>query len=225
MSDQDKDSLLAAEYVLGVVDELTRARLDKLYAENREFAADVTHWQRAFSGIDMTTPEVTPTPEVWQRIERSLGQQSQAQKTKAAHRQPLSLLGWALAAALAGILIFTHLQKPPASSPMQPVAVLSGSVPNAQFVVSVDKSSSLLQVSALNVTLPQNNSLQLWLIRGSTPPRSLGLITQREHNEFQLNKVVLDDQTVLAISLEPVGGSKLAGPSGPVLFQGKISQL
>ena len=126
---------------------------------------------------------------------------------------------------MAGILIFTHLSNPDAPQSLQLIAVLSGAQPDAQFVVNLDKSASLLQVSALNITLPENKNLQLWLIRGSAAPQSLGLINHRDSNVFRLPPGELDNQTVLAVSLEPVGGSRLSGPSGPVIFQGKVTLL
>ncbi|MDQ1210895.1 anti-sigma-K factor RskA [Pantoea anthophila] len=67
--------------------------------------------------------------------------------------------------------------------------------------VTLDRAALRLPFSALNITLPQNKSLQLWLIRGSAPPRSLGLITHPDHNVFPLPPGTLDHQTALAISL------------------------
>lgn len=221
MSIQDKETLIAAEYVLGLIDNQTRQQLDKRLNEDEPFAAEVLHWQKAFSGIDVTTHDVTPSSALWQQIEHDLIQRPTSE-VSSSHQRPLFWLGWALAAAMAGVALFTHLYNTPE---MQPVAVLSGMQPNAQFVVSLDKAASVIQVSALNVALPQDKNLQLWLIKGSAAPRSLGLIVHHDRNSFKLAGETLDNQTVLAISLEPVGGSKLAGPSGPVIFQGKVSQL
>ncbi|MGL4724022.1 MAG: anti-sigma factor [Scandinavium sp.] len=221
MSVQDKETLIAAEYVLGLIDNQTRQQLDKRLNEDKQFAAEVLHWQKAFSGIDVTTHDVTPSPALWPQIEDKLVQRPLP--AVSSHRQrPLFWLGWALAAAMAGVVIFTHVFAP---HEMQPIAVLSGTQPNAQFVVSLDKTASVIQVSALNVALPQDKNLQLWLIKGGAAPRSLGLILHHDRNSFRLPGETLDNQTVLAISLEPVGGSKLAGPSGPVIFQGKVSPL
>jgi anti-sigma-K factor RskA len=225
MSIDENEDYLAAEYVLGVLDGSTRLQLEKRLAHDVEFAAQVTRWQKAFSGIDVTTPDVTPASAVWQGIERELNQRlSQADKFPSRPR-PLAWLGWAIAAALAGVLVFTYVTRPQDPLSMQPVAVLNGAQPDQQFVVSMNKSASMIQVSALNVSLPESKTLQLWLISGNNPPRSLGLITRRDRNEFRLESASLKTQSVLAISLEPVGGSKLAGPSGPVIFQGKISPL
>lgn len=222
MNIQEKDALTAAEYVLGVVDDATRAQLTQRLASDDDFAQQVFRWQQAFSGIDVTTQDVTPAPEVWRAIERDLNVNVLPLRRKPG---PAGWLGWAVAAALAGVLVFTYVSKPENVSPMQPVAVLSGSEVGQQFVVSMNKSASLIQVSALNVALPEAKTLQLWLIKGNNPPRSLGLITRPDRNEFSLGSAALDNQSVLAISLEPPGGSKLAGPSGPVVFEGKISAL
>lgn len=224
MSIDENDEYLAAEYVLGVLDDATRRRIEPRLANDLEFAAEVTRWQKAFSGVDLATPDVTPAPAVWQGIARELNQRHPYGENAPARPRPVAWLGWAVAAALAGVLVFTYLTRPP-NSPMQPIAVLNGAQPEQQFVVSIDKSASLIQVSALNVSLPQAKSLQLWLIEGDNPPRSLGLISRSDGNAFKLGSASLNNQAVLAISLEPVGGSKLAGPSGPVIFQGKIRPL
>ncbi|MRS14936.1 anti-sigma factor [Enterobacteriaceae bacterium RIT691] len=224
MNIQDQDPLLAAEYVLGLTDSLTRQSLDKRLADDEDFARQVAGWQKAFSSVDQLTSEVTPASAVWKGIERELSGAG-PQAVSPTRLRPTAWLGWALAAAMAGLLIFNYANKPQTVPTLQPIAVLSGTQSGEQFIVSLNTSASVIQVSALNVTLPQANNLQLWLIKGTSPPRSLGLITHRDLNQFPLAAEQLDKQTVLAISLEPVGGSKLAGPSGPVLYQGKVSPL
>lgn len=225
MTGQEQLDLTAAEYVLGLTDDETRHQLDKRLNDDSLFAAEVLHWQKAFSGIDLLTHDVIPPFAVWQQIEQALNRNAGASGPISTRRQPALWLGWGLAAAMAGILIYNQVIKPDVPHSLQPIAVLSGAQPDAQFVVNLDKSASLLQVSALNITLSENKNLQLWLIRGSAAPQSLGLINHRDSNVFRLPPGELDNQTVLAVSLEPVGGSKLSGPSGPVIFQGKVTVL
>lgn len=222
MNIEEKEPLSAATYVLGLTDPMTRRQLAKRLNEDPEFAAEVQHWQKAFSGIDVTTRDVAPSPTLWLRIERSL---HHTPSSSPAGKRPLFWLGWALAAAMGGVVIFTQVIKPDAPHALQTIAILSGKQSDQQFVVMLDKPASLLQVSALNITLPRDKSLQLWMIKGSAPPRSLGLITQRDGNSFKLSSDALDNQTVLAISLEPSGGSPLPGPSGPVVYQGSVKAL
>lgn len=225
MTGQEKEDLTAAEYVLGLTDDATRQWLDKRFNEDPAFAAEVVRWQKAFSGIDLTTQDVTPPSALWQQIEQALNRKPGTHGRKIKQQHPGFWIGWGLAAALAGILVFSGVMKPDDTSALKPIAVLTGTQPDAQFVVSLDKGASFIQVSALNVTLPENKNLQLWLIKGSAPPQSLGLIDHRDSNAFTLPSGKLDNQTILAVSLEPVGGSKLSGPSGPVIFQGKVSIL
>ncbi|MDE8557970.1 anti-sigma factor [Pantoea vagans] len=225
MTGQENDDLTAAEYVLGLTDADTRQRLDKRFNDDATFAAEVVRWQNAFSGIDLTTQEVAPPSALWQQIAKDLDRKSGIPGKKRKQQHPGFWLGWGLAAAMTGILVFSWVIKPDATHALQPIAVLSGAQPDAQFVVSLDKRASLIQVSALNVTLPENKNLQLWLIKGSAPPQSLGLIDHRNSNAFKLPSGELDNKTILAVSLEPVGGSELSGPSGPVIFQGKVTLL
>lgn len=217
MNTQENDAILAAEYVLGLVDAPTRQLLDRRINDDEAFAKQVLHWQKAFSGIDAITAESVPSPEIWQKISHKVNHETRATTPL----RPSAWLGWSLAAALAGVLIFNVVRQPDSSVDMHPVAILNGTQSDTQFIVSLDKSARLLRVSSLNVVLPQAKNLQLWLIKGHEPPQSIGLITERGSNEFQLAANLLDNQTTLAISLEPVGGSPLVGPSGPIVYMGK----
>ncbi|MFP5593978.1 anti-sigma factor domain-containing protein [Kluyvera sp. 142486] len=225
MSTEEKEVLSAAIYVLGLTDPLKRRQLDKRLNEDGDFAAEVARWQKAFSAIDVTSRDVAPSPGLWQHIERDLAPIQTAHAVSSAQNRPLFWLGWALAAALGGVVVFTQVIKPDAAPALQTIAILSDKQSERQFVVMLDKSVSTLQVSALDVTLPRDKTLQLWMIKGSAPPRSLGLITQRDGNTFKLPAEALDNQTILAISLEPPGGSPLPGPSGPVVYQGNVRAL
>ncbi|WP_333498311.1 anti-sigma factor [Kluyvera sp. CHPC 1.2972] len=225
MSMEQKEALSAATYVLGLTDPLQRRQLDKRLDEDDDFAAEVARWQKAFSAVDITTRDVAPSPGLWQHIARDLVPHQTAQVASSAGNRPLFWLGWALAATLGGVVILTQVIKPDSPSALQTIAILSDKQSERQFVVMLDRSVSTLQVSALGVTLPHDKTLQLWMIKGSAPPRSLGLITQRDGNTFKLPAEALDNQTVLAISLEPPGGSPLPGPSGPVVYQGSVRAL
>lgn len=222
MNLQNKDPLTAAYYVLGITDALTRQRLDKRLGEDREFAQEVLRWQKAFSITDVTTQDVIPSASVWTKIARDLDRNDFATKRSSPHLRPIYWAGWAIAATLAGVIIFANVIKPEATRETFPIAILNGIQSNTQFVVSMDSSRTIIQVSSLGVTLPQNKSLQLWMIKGNSLPRSLGIINHSNNNTFRLLPDKFDNQTVLAISLEPVGGSQQAGPSGPVIFQGKV---
>jgi len=75
------------------------------------------------------------------------------------------------------------------------------------------------------VDVPAGHSAQLWAIRGTDAPRSVGVMPA---GPAQLTvpaavRPVLTAETVLAISIEPAGGSPTGLPTGPVVATGKLS--
>jgi anti-sigma-K factor RskA len=63
---------------------------------------------------------------------------------------------------------------------------------------------------------------EVWLIVGSAAPISLGLI---EGEGLSLSTTGLAPGMVLAISLEPTGGSPTGAPTGPVLVTGVVQDI
>ena len=81
-----------------------------------------------------------------------------------------------------------------------------------------------------NVTIPSEKDLELWLIReNGSGPVSLGVVADVNENnqvEFEIPLELQSHTDLLAISLEPLGGSGTqTGPQGPILFTGSVSQL
>ena len=140
MSTEEKETLSAATYVLGLIDPLKRRQLDKRLDEDADFAAEVTRWQKAFSAIDVTSREVAPSPGLWQLIARDLVPPQTAHAASTVRNRSLFWLGWALAAALGGVVIFTQVIKPDAAPALQTIAILNDKQSERQFVVMLDKS-------------------------------------------------------------------------------------
>jgi anti-sigma-K factor RskA len=70
--DEERD-LLAAEYILRLLEgeELLRAR--GLAAGDAQFQAAVDAWERRLAPLAADVAEVSPPPELWARIERAIG--------------------------------------------------------------------------------------------------------------------------------------------------------
>lgn len=66
---------------------------------------------------------------------------------------------------------------------------------------------------------------QLWIIRGTSPPRSAGLLRPQPSGALlaAIDPAFLDvPPDALAISLEPEGGSKSGKPSADIVFIGNV---
>lgn len=221
--------LLAGRYVLGTMPRRARARFDRLIAEDAAFCADVRGWAEIFAPIDAAETPVAPPPRVWRAIEAQLGP---ARRPVAAPRVSSwldSLWLWRAAAGFAAAVavalaiyvgVFATEEAPPMPTV---VAVLTDSKSGAPAWIARASDDDFVTVSALGrQTIDVGHSFQLWAIAGG-PPRPLGLLSPVPgHGIAVPASAVPPTGGVLAVSLEPAGGSPTGQPSGPVLFQGKV---
>ncbi|CQD38656.1 anti-sigma factor [Yersinia mollaretii] len=217
---REYDSALAAEYALGTLRGLARMRFERRFRRDPRLAADVASWQSLFTQLDNQLAPLEPPERVWKRLELELPQIN----IRHIKRNRWSYMGWALAACLAAILIVPRLwvESPTAI----PIAVLSNSQQNSQWVVSLEKSTRHLTLTPLNpVVVSSNNSLELWSIPTGEKPHSLGLLNAQGPTQLRLAENQLADHSLLAISLEPHGGSPTGQPTGAVLFSGPLQNL
>jgi anti-sigma-K factor RskA len=78
------------------------------------------------------------------------------------------------------------------------------------------------------VTELNQRVLELWLIAPGGKPRSLGLIEAGRAIHINLPADLIGHvaaDTTLAVSLEPPGGSPTGQPTGPVIANGKLTNL
>lgn len=144
--------------------------------------------------------------------------------------------GWkytAIAASLVAALSigshFIDVEGPPADNNQQLMALLSDNTQPQLMAIVYDPASGRVVARLSNITIPDDGDLQLWLIReGEGAPVSLGVLDRAKADnqiEFEIPKTLQSKTDVLAVSLEALGGSKAAGPEGPVLFTGNVSEL
>jgi anti-sigma-K factor RskA len=185
--------------------------------------------------LSTSLPPVTPSPQVWQRIEARI-----AGRSKVAPAQPAPARWWAQLAfwrgmaglaSVAAVSLAVLLANP---SPVQPpiIVVMNATVPAGTAAGTVSPASFVVSLSGdrrtavarplVNVTLEADRVLELWAAAGSNPPRSLGLISA--NRATVVGRTSLPPGTDhLAVSLEPPGGSPTGAPTGPVLYVGKLT--
>ena len=231
---------LAAEYVCGALRGGARRRFESLLPAHAALRDAAHAWQDRLMPLTAAVAPVQPSARVWKNIEARLygahGAASTASAGAAASigwwRQLAFWRGLSAVAGVAALSLGVMLANP---GPVQPpiIVVLSaatpapgsaaGSVLPASFVASISADGRAMVTRPLvNVSLQADRSLELWSLPTSGAPRSLGVISSDKATVVQRGKV-LDGTAALAVSLEPAGGSPTGGPTGPVLFVGKLA--
>ncbi len=235
-ADNDDDSLRYAEYVLGVLDADARAAVAQEIQTTDEAAAAVALWQRRLTPLAQEVAAVEPAAYVWARILSAL------QLSAPAPVQPrkglwdnLPLWHWigigaSFVAAASIVLMVTYPRLPPA-----PVTVSVGYMVSAiqqdngvtGWTATMDlQHSRMVVVPATPVVLAQGRAPELWLIPVGQKPISVGMITREKPTTLALAPALLAQlgpTAMLAVSVEPVGGSPTGQPTGPVIGKGAIS--
>ena len=223
---QALDDLLAAEYALGVLAGTERAMAEQRISRDRTFASLVAGWEQRLAPWVAEIAEVAAPPQVWDRIAAALP----AEKPQAAgwwqslaFWRGLSLATGALAAACIGALIYLGNVAPQAAL----VASIDGGG-HRHFVATIDTRSGNIAVVPAAFSADATRVPELWLIPADGKPRPLGLLSADRSVTIAI-PAELRAQTVgnavLAVSLEPPGGSPTGQPTGPVIASGKLTTL
>ncbi|MBC2835428.1 anti-sigma factor [Paragemmobacter straminiformis] len=212
MTPQDKDDVLAAEYVLGVLDLPERLSVETRAKTDTAFAARITAWENRLADLNGGFAEA-PAPNLLPQIEARLF------GTPAPRRRPL--FGWlagAIAAAAVAIAAVALLV-PPAPAPL--VATLGAEADPLRFEARHD-GQTLVVTRVAGTPAPAGQVQELWIIAPDAAPVSLGLLTDAP---LAVAYPDTPEGWTLAVSLEPEGGSPTGAPTGPVLAAGTITDL
>ena len=213
---EDEDAL-AAEYVLGVQDAAARSDVERRIRSDAAFARRVTEWEHRLGGLNGGFAEV-PVPNLLPAIEARLF--GKAAPLPARLWWPQWLLGAGLAGALA-LVALVILPPPAPEAPL--VATLAAEGQALVYAARYDRAAGELIVTRTGGDAAEATKVhELWLIAGGAAPVSLGLI---QTAELRRALPALPPGAVLAISLEPTGGSPTGAPTGPVLVTGSVTDL
>jgi anti-sigma-K factor RskA len=249
VSDAPEDyDLLAAEYVLGVLDATESAAVEALAASDESVVVSIEQWQNRLAPLALVVSPVAPPEALWPRIAASIGGFAEPAAAPAPAAAPGTAPGtapetaevisfprrawnspgvWraatvaalALAAAFAGI---AFLQRP--APPAQFAAALApASAPAPVFLAETQPDGSILVRPLTRVAVDSGKDLELWALpQGATRPVSLGVLPAiGKHVPGDLARA----NTQLLVSLEPQGGSPTGQPTGPVLYAGTLTKV
>jgi anti-sigma-K factor RskA len=219
---------LAAEYALGTLRGPARARFRRWLREDAALARAVAEWEARLVPMAQTVAPKRPPARVWREIEARLG----PAKGGAVSRRGFFWRGLALAAsgAAAAFVFMTVVLPPRPATPGSYVALLSD--PKTQkpvLMVTARRDGTQMRLRTLDPAIAVSDaSLELWALPKGGKPKSLGLVSdpaQPGANRSLLQLAAIADKTLsdvpmLAVSLEPRGGSPTGAPTGPVLYAG-----
>lgn len=228
------DRALAAELVLGLLDDDAHAAARARWLTDRAFAVEVSCWQDWLAPLVWEVAEVAPPPELEARVMAAIAAPPAGAGTR--------WRGWmvaasAIAAALLVLLLGpsrTPTPPPPVSAPVERPPLLAAlAVPADQqaegrvaFAATVDRATGVVRVTP-GGTLPTQRSAQLWAIGADgAAPVSLGLLAANGPTRIAVPATVralLVPGTTLAVSVEPRGGSTTGAPTGPVVAAGALA--
>lgn len=234
------DDLAAAELALGLLDGEARTAALARVAADPAFALAVAWWEARFAALFADGADVAVPPAVLRRIEASLDGMGRddGRRAPAANDNPGVGLwrGTAIAAGLAACLLLVvtvMLALRPAPEPVRvpvPVAaqapLLAALAPSegkgAPIAAAYDRETGVVRIGGA-VAVPAGRSAELWAIRGSAAPRALGVMAAGRVVVPAGLRAEMAADTVLAISIEPAGGSPTGLPTGPVVAAGKLA--
>lgn len=213
--------LLAAEYVLGELSPRARRRFERWLLVRADLAENVRRWEEVLARLAFLSPPEAPPARARRRLVAFLRSERPRRRVAVLaasvwrYASPLAL---AVAIFLVAVLVerVRTVERPPAG-----VAVLTGRHGHARWVVTMGH-DHMRVVAVGRVPLPPHKSYELWFVpRPGRPPVPVGLLPTRGIMTARLPRAVyarLARARLLAVSLEPPGGSPTGRPTGPILF-------
>lgn len=234
-NDGGRDEIVAGEYVLGVLPDAARRAAAARIARDPDFAARVERWESDLASFNSEYEEAKPPRAVFSAVEsRLFPQDGKAQPVAGAPGglwnsltfwRGLTLASFLVVAGMAATVVYVA-KAPLSGQPL--VADLTAKHSPIGLVAYYDKGNGTLKLTPVAAKAQQPKSLELWMINGKQAPVSLGLVPQNGRGEVVIpadKRQQFGAGTVLAISLEPQGGSPSGQPTGPVIAAGPARSL
>lgn len=228
-----EDDVLAAEYVLGVLDADARVLARRRIAAEPEFSGMVAMWEQRLASMSDAYAPAAPPPHVKATVEARLFAQ-EAQEAPGPERfwnrigfwRPLAIVASLLFILSTGFGLWNGVFLPPPSGNL--VVSLQPNNSPVSFVAVYQPGSDTVRLSPVSGEADADKDFELWLIEGDNPAISLGVLPKSGNARISLpqdlaRKFVAG--TTLAVSLEPAGGSPTGVATGPIVAVGTAKSI
>jgi len=231
------DEALAAEHALGVLNARERAGAEARMAREPAFAALVEDWRVRLAPMLAAIAAVPAPAGLWPRIERALpandNSEGLAGRLRFWRGTAVGSLSLAAASLVAAVMLASQppqvITAPPAPMAQMMNARLATDGGQPLFLAAYDpERKQMLVASLVPPGADPDHSHELWLIPSDGKPRSLGLIEPGASKAMPMPAPMMpmmEEGASLAVSVEPLGGSKQPAPSGPIAAVGKLAKI
>ncbi len=232
------DDLRCAEYALGVLDSDSRRALERDALRDPALRTCLDRWLAHLTPLAEDLAEIEPPARIWTRIQRDLGflPSRSAAASRGGWWNSLDVWRWLGVGASAAALVLLAVSVVTLREARQPAAVvaqngymvatLARSDGVAHWTATVDvQRARMVVVPAVPPQVAANRSTELWLIPAGAKPIPLGVVPANAPASMPLPPQVLaqmNTHAVLAVSVEPLGGSPTGQPTGPVIATGAM---
>ena len=175
-------------------------------------------------------PEAEAPGGVFERVEAQIGEGRGVSILKPRGSNPWKPA--AIAASLAALLMtavaFRPIDAPQPQAPAAPmVAAMAPADKSTPHPAVYDAAAGMVKMPG-PMPIPAGRSAQLWAIHGDQPPVPLGTFRETGPGMYVAEAkmgAVIAPGTMLAISIEPMGGSPTGAPTGPVIASGTLTKV
>jgi len=232
--------------VLGTLAAEQRLAVEKRLPEDPQLQDAVWAWEARLQPYTAMTDPVSPSVNLWQRIERSLDAQESritppsaipsARKESAKEglwsglwRNLTLWRGVSFASILAAIGLASMLAFGPNSqpAPRYMVVLMTPQHTQAGWVIQASSARQISLIPVGTFEVPPGKALEFWTKADDwSGPVSLGLVKPGQTRQLSLDDLPpLEDNQLFELTLEDAAGSPLDRPTGPIQFIGRAVEL
>lgn len=244
-TDNIQSSIDAGEYVLGTLDDVARARMERDMIFDTQLRKQVQSWENRLQPLADQVAPVEPPSAIWETIHaRIIGEAPKSVlKSKLMWWKTLALGGIAASAAMAVVLtgaLNTGVDAPGgqpaqiaqnASATTHPVslAVVNDQQKDPMWVVQCYQQPPHVSVSVVPDEIPiRDKSLQLWALTKDGNTMFVGVVPKSGKRNIKVTPDMIkhiNNVKAFAVSVEPMTGSPTNKPTGPVKYSGGLVML